>query len=116
MIKGNNIARFAIHDQWFAIVVPQEKPCFRIQKDRRIGKACKIGQIYFACFDQTINERQNETSIRAGRNSDPFIGNRIVSSTNWVHTDNTRAAFFDFANAHFDWVTVVIFGHAKQHE
>ena len=31
MIKGNNISRFAIHDQGFAIVIAQEKTGFRIQ-------------------------------------------------------------------------------------
>ena len=116
MIKGNNIPRFAIHDQGFAIVIAQEETGFRIQQNRRICETCQICQINFARFDQAVDERQNETPIGAWRNANPFIRHSVISCANGVNANDARSAFFNFANPHFDWVTVVIFGHTKQYE
>ena len=116
MIKGNNIPRCAIHDQGFAIVIAQEETRFRVQQNRRVCETCQICQINFARLNQTIDEGQNKTSVGARRNANPFIRHGVISCTNGVHTNDARAAFFDFADAHFDGVTVVIFGHTKQHE
>ena len=63
-----------------------------------------------------MDHREDEQAVCAWCNADPIISHSIVSCADWVHADDARAAGFDLANAHFDRVGIVIFGHAEQHE
>ena len=54
--------------------------------------------------------------VGARRDADPLVRHGVVARPDRVHADDARAASFDFANAHFDRVGIVIFGHAEQHE
>ena len=63
-----------------------------------------------------MHKRQNKQPIGARGNPHPVIGDRIIARANGINADHFGAAGFDFTNAHFNRIAVVIFCHTKQHE
>ena len=116
LIERCELACVAINDQLFARLVPHQQTCLSVHQHRSVGVLREILKVDLTRLHQLMHKREDEQTVGAGRDADPFVCNRVIARADRVHADDLGTAFLDFADAHLDGVTVVIFGHAKEHE
>ena len=120
-IPRSQLAGVAVDNLRLTVCIAQEQAKLfglrvLIDQYRCVRKAAQIFQIDFTGLHQAMNHREDEQSICAGCNADPVVGHSIISRADRVDANHARAAFLDFADTHFNRVTVVVFGDTEQHE
>ncbi len=116
MVKPCEFACIGVNDHDFVIVIAQQEACVRVDQRRGVCVQREILKIDFARFHQFMNKRQDEQAICARRDAYPFVSHSVIARADRVNADHFGAASFDFADTHFDWVGVVVFGNTEQHE
>ena len=119
-VPWGKAARAPVDDLRLAVVVAQEEAVLigfliLIDQNRGIGEARQIVEVDAARFHQAMDERQDEQTVRAGRDPHPFIRHRVIAGADRVHADDLGPTFLDLAQPDLDGVAVVVFGHAEDH-
>ena len=120
-IPRRQMARVFVYHLRLAVTVAQQQAVLiafgvLIDDAGRIGEPRDVVEIELTCFEQFMDQRHDQQTVRARCDAEPVIGHSIVARADRIDADHARATAFDFANAHFDRVAVVIFSDAEQHE
>ena len=120
LVEGHRLAGLLVDDQRLSVLVAQEQTLVRplrfVHQEARVGVAAQVVEIDLAGAEQLVDQGQDEEPVGAGRDADPFVGDGVVARADRVHAHDLAAIGLELADADLDRVTVVVFGHAEQHE
>ena len=110
-----------VDDLRFAVFVTQEQAVLGgigvfVDQHGRVGEAGEVGQVDAACLHQQVDEGEDEQAIRAGGDAIPVVGDGVIAGADRVYGDDFGVSGFQFAEADFDRVAVMILGDAEQQE
>ena len=63
-----------------------------------------------------MHERQRKQPISTGLDTNPFIGNGLITGAYGVYRNEFRALTLQFFQTNFDGIRGMIFGHTPHHE
>ena len=121
LIECCQLASDAVDDQFLAVFVPHQQAeiggfFVRVHQHWGVGVLGQIVQVDLARFHQAMHHRKDEQAVGARCDADPIVCHSVITSADRVHANDACAAGFDFADAHFDRVGIVVFSHTEQHE
>ena len=82
----------------------------------RIRVAHEIVDIDALRPEKLVNERADESAVRAGPDADPFVSNGVVARAHGIDGDDLRSVRLELAETDLDRVRAVVLGNAEEHE